>query len=43
MQLVKRQAPQAQLETVLGVGHFFMLQAPESVNQALARFLSIIR
>lgn len=42
MQLVKRQAPQAQLETVLGVGHFCMLQASESVNQALARFLSTI-
>jgi pimeloyl-ACP methyl ester carboxylesterase len=40
MQLVKRQAPQAQLETVLGVGHFCMLQASEAVNQALARFLS---
>jgi pimeloyl-ACP methyl ester carboxylesterase len=40
MQLVQGQVPQARLETVTGVGHFAILEAPDAVNQALARFLA---
>jgi pimeloyl-ACP methyl ester carboxylesterase len=40
MQLVQLHVPQARVEIVTGVGHFAMLEAPEAVNQALARFLT---
>jgi pimeloyl-ACP methyl ester carboxylesterase len=40
LELVLRQMPGARIEIVPGVGHFTMLEAPETVNTLLARFLA---
>ena len=36
LDLVRRKAPQAQIEIVPGVGHFPQLEAPEQVNKLLS-------
>src|SRR5207244_5049266 len=40
LELVRHQVPTAQIEIVSGVGHFTMLEAPESVNRLLAAFVT---
>ncbi len=42
MQLVQQHVPQARVETITGVGHFAMLEAPNAVNQVLSRFLASV-
>ena len=41
LDLVRRQAPQAQVEIVSGVGHFPQLEAPEQVNKLLSGLIKL--
>ena len=41
LDMVRRQAPQAQIEIVSGVGHFPQLEAPEVVNRLLSGLIRI--
>jgi len=41
LDLVRRQAPQARVEIVSGVGHFPQLEAPEQVNKLLADLIGV--
>jgi pimeloyl-ACP methyl ester carboxylesterase len=40
LDMVRRQAPQALIEIISGVGHFPQLEAPEQVNTLLSRLVS---
>jgi pimeloyl-ACP methyl ester carboxylesterase len=39
--MVRRHAPQAQIELVTGVGHFPQLEAPEQVNDLLSGLIGM--
>lgn len=40
LELVRRHVPSAQIEIVTGVGHFTMLEAPETVNGIIDKFVA---